>query len=300
MKKILLLDIENLPKTETELLQYLAQYQYVYLVYAKTPMGFSLDGVVRLAPAISAGKLKVLKMPKIGKDAADFGLCFIAGQLSTQYKSSEVCFEIMSNDFSMEYVADLLKIAKFQAKVISAKPLVNPNIAQQIKAEIDIQKLIFQYCSNLVRSNFSKPAKVETLINSLKANLKVEEKYAQLLVDELIRIKIIKNQSGKLQYQTAAIEKFYKQHLATVETVETVETQDEVTERKLSHLRLRLMPYLNVFAERRPKFIASFEALLERCVPKEEVRESLDLLIKHQLIQLNKREIIYSPQLLGN
>lgn len=297
MKKILLLDIENLPKTETELLQYLAQYQYVYLVYAKTPMGFSLDGVVRLAPAISAGKLKVLKMPKIGKDAADFGLCFIAGQLSTQYKSSEVCFEIMSNDFSMEYVADLLKIAKFQAKVISAKPLVNPNIAQQIKAEIDIQKLIFQYCSNLVRSNFSKPAKVETLINSLKANLKVEEKYAQLLVDELIRIKIIKNQSGKLQYQTAAIEKFYKQHLATVETVET---QDEVTERKLSHLRLRLMPYLNVFAERRPKFIASFEALLERCVPKEEVRESLDLLIKHQLIQLNKREIIYSPQLLGN
>ena len=138
------------------------------------------------------GKLKVLKMPKIGKDAADFGLCFIAGQLSTQYKSSEVCFEIMSNDFSMEYVADLLKIAKFQAKVISAKPLVNPNIAQQIKAEIDIQKLIFQYCSNLVRSNFSKPAKVETLINSLKANLKVEEKYAQLLVDELIRIKLLK------------------------------------------------------------------------------------------------------------
>ena len=123
----------------------------------------------------------------------------------------------------------------------------------------------------------------------------MEEKCAQLLVDELIRIKIIKNQSSKLQYQTAAIEKFYKQHLATVETVET---QDEVTERKLSHLRLRLMPYLNVVAERRPKFIASFEVLLERCVPKEEVRESFNLLIKHQLIQLNKREIIYSPQLL--
>ena len=60
------------------------------------------------------------------------------------------------------------------------------------------------------------------------------------------------------------------------------------------------MPYLNVVAERRPKFIASFEVLLERCVPKEEVRESFNLLIKHQLIQLNKREIIYSPQLLGN
>jgi len=33
MKKILLLDIENLHKTETELLQYLAQYQYVGLTH---------------------------------------------------------------------------------------------------------------------------------------------------------------------------------------------------------------------------------------------------------------------------
>ena len=29
-------------------------------------------------------KLVVIKMPKIGKDAADFGLAFLAGQLSIQ------------------------------------------------------------------------------------------------------------------------------------------------------------------------------------------------------------------------
>ncbi|WP_052026303.1 hypothetical protein [Acinetobacter variabilis] len=117
MKKILLLDIENLPKTETELLQYLAQYQYVYLVYAKTPMGFSLDGVVRLAPAISAGKLKVLKMPKIGKDAADFGLCFIAGQLSTQYKALKFASRLCRMTFLWNMWRTYLKLPNFRLKL---------------------------------------------------------------------------------------------------------------------------------------------------------------------------------------
>ena len=64
MKKILLLDIENLPKTEQELLRYLTQYQFVYLVYAKSPVNFTLDGLVKLSPFEMNGKLKVLKMPK--------------------------------------------------------------------------------------------------------------------------------------------------------------------------------------------------------------------------------------------
>ena len=92
MKKILLVDIENIQKTEKELLKYLSQYQYVYLVYAKSPVSFSLDGLVQLSPFVMNGKLKVLKMPKVGKDAADFGLAFIAGQLSTQVSAKEYLF----------------------------------------------------------------------------------------------------------------------------------------------------------------------------------------------------------------
>lgn len=131
MKKILLLDIENLHKTEKELLKYLSQYQFIYLVYAKSPVNFSLDGLVKLAPFVMNGKLKILKMPKLGKDAADFGSAFIAGQLSVQMQAKEYCFDVMSNDHSMEYVVDLLKLAKFEAKIIQEKP-----IAQKIMSEV--------------------------------------------------------------------------------------------------------------------------------------------------------------------
>jgi len=60
------------------------------------------------------------------------------------------------------------------------------------------------------------------------------------------------------------------------------------------------MPYLNSVPEKRPKYIASFEVLLGKCIPKEQISETLRLLLKYQLITLDKRKIIYSTQLLGN
>lgn len=187
MKKILLLDIENLHKTEKELIQYLKQYQYVYLVYAKSPVNFSLDALVMLSPHIVNGKLKILKMPKIGKNAADFGLAFIAGQLSTQLKAKEYSFDVMSNDHSMEYVVDLLKIAQFEAKIIQDKPealsgakTVNSNttpIMQKSTPQVKgkDQVLITQYCKYLAKINQNKPAKRATLLNSLKSVLKIDK-----------------------------------------------------------------------------------------------------------------------------
>ena len=119
-KKIWLLEIENLQKTEKDVLQYLAHYQAVYMVYAKSPVRFGLDVLLKLSACISHGKLKVLKMPKVGKDAADFGWAFIAGQLSTQVnKNTE--FEIMSNHHSMQYMVALLKLAKVNAQIIGPK-----------------------------------------------------------------------------------------------------------------------------------------------------------------------------------
>ena len=78
MKKVLLLDIENLHKSEKELLKYLSEYQFVYLVYAKSPINLSLDGLQMLSDFVSKKKLVLIKMPKIGPDAADFGLAFLA------------------------------------------------------------------------------------------------------------------------------------------------------------------------------------------------------------------------------
>ncbi|WP_257230557.1 PIN domain-containing protein, partial [Acinetobacter sp. YH01022] len=210
MKKILLLDIENLHKTEKDLLRYLSQYHSIYLVYAKSPVNFSLDGLVKISPYVMNGKLKVLKMPRVGKDAADFGLAFIAGQLSTQVSAKEFNFELMSNDHSMDYIADLLKIAQFDVTIIQEKPLVAPHIVQELKAEFNVDKMVYLYCENLQKQNFSKPAKLESLINSLKANLKVEEEVAKVVVEELKKKKVIKIDANKISYNVASILKVVK------------------------------------------------------------------------------------------
>ena len=190
MKKILLLDIENLQKTEKELLKYLSQYHSVYLVYAKSPVNFSLDGLMKLAPFVTNGKLNILKMPKIGKDAADFGLAFIAGQLSIQLKAKEYSFDVMSNDHSMQYVVDLLKASTFEATVIQEKStlegannkissknsfVVKQSNSSNLENKDHDHTLIIQYCEYLSKLKHNKPAKKATLMNSMNAILKIKQ-----------------------------------------------------------------------------------------------------------------------------
>lgn len=182
MKKILLLDIENLQKTEKDLLKYLAGYQAVYLVYAKSPVSFSLDALVKLSPFIMNGKLKVLKMPKVAKDATDFGWAFIAGQLSTQVKK-DVAFDVMSNHHSMQYIVDLLKMAKFNAQIIHPKL---ESVLQAKQAKIKLKKLqlalhdeqqVQHYCRYLLKMKHNKPSKIKRLRNSIQVALKLEEEH---------------------------------------------------------------------------------------------------------------------------
>ncbi len=44
----------------------------------------------------------------------------------------------------MEYVIELLKMAKFDAKVIHEKPLVSPHVINEVKAEINVDQLVDQ------------------------------------------------------------------------------------------------------------------------------------------------------------
>ena len=296
MKKILLLDIENLHKSEQDLVKYLKQYLNVYLIYAKSPVSFSLDGLVALSQYLATGKLKVIKMPKIGKDAADFGLAFIAGQLSVQVKK-DVAFDVMSNDHSMHYIVDLLSISGFEAKVIDEKPLVTAHISQEIKASNDISKYIYQYCQNLAKSTFSRPAKTETLINSIKANLRCDEAIARVIVEDLKKLKIIKISDNKVQYNQAAIARclINLEHLA--ETAETAET----AEVKLNSIQRELLSYFTQHKHMYPRSLTGLLTLVKKCMPEENSEEIIDLLRKTGLITVNnKRQIGYSTLLLPN
>lgn len=89
----------------------------------------------------------------------------------------------------MEYVIDLLQIAKFEAKVIYEKSLVPSHVLNEIKADRKIEFLIYQYCEYLNKQG-SRPAKLETLLNSLKATLKIEEDISKILVELLKNTKL--------------------------------------------------------------------------------------------------------------
>lgn len=134
MKKVLLLDIENISKAESKLAQYCSEYHRIYVVYANFNVKFSLDELFDLIPFILKGKLKIIKMAKTGKDSADFGLAFLAGQLSRKKKRE---FHIMSNDHSMEYIVDLLQQSNHKAILLS-KNLLNSQLKESESVDSDI------------------------------------------------------------------------------------------------------------------------------------------------------------------
>lgn len=208
MKKILLLDIENIGQKESDFTQYLNEYHRIYVVYAKACTKISLEGFVYLAPHLVSGKLKILKMSKIGKNAADIGLAFIAGKLSKKKKKYE--FHIMSNDHSMEYVVELLNLERNKASLIRTKspdPIaqVIQNEATQVepvekkdvivsaveKESIDLlptkkvvssQNEVFDtFCLRIVTRKINKPSKELGLINTLKSMSKNSDHSGQVL-----------------------------------------------------------------------------------------------------------------------
>lgn len=209
MKKILLLDIENIGQRERDLTQYLCEYHRIYLVYAKECTKISLEEFIYLAPHLVSGKLKILKMSRIGKNAADIGLAFIAGKLSKKKKKYE--FHIMSNDHSMEYVVELLNLEGSKASLIRTKSLdpIVPVIQNQVvqvesienkdltsfsvesesinllptKKVISSPEDVFdKFCSYVVKSKIPKPSKEVGLINTLKSMSKNSDYSGQVLI----------------------------------------------------------------------------------------------------------------------
>lgn len=214
MKKILLLDIENVHKNGEEISQYLQQYSKIYIAYANPQIKFNLDELDALAPFVVEKRLKLLKMPKSGPNSADFGLSFLAGQLSVKEQKKKAIFDVMSNDRSMEYIVDLLTLNGFQARVVKQKKvevaMTEPALSAVNEPVQNLQPFTLKYCENLLKANFSRPAKVDSLLNSIKASLKLEDQEASIVIESMRRSKIIQIENKKVIYENNLIEKYLK------------------------------------------------------------------------------------------
>ena len=127
-------------------------------------------------------------MQKSGPDSADFGLAFLAGQLSIQMDKSSTEFDVMSNDKKFIYVVDLLKIMGFNATQI--KKEVVP-----LKEKLEISNLknknnkdLFLVVELLLKNQ---PKQFNSLNNALKSWTKGKNIDVKKTIELLKSLKLI-------------------------------------------------------------------------------------------------------------
>ncbi|MCI5191201.1 MAG: NYN domain-containing protein [Candidatus Electrothrix sp. AS4_5] len=200
--KILLIDLENCPNQILELQDNLEQYTKVVICYAKTGVKIPLDWLIPLSATVAEKKLHIHKMTNVGKNSADFGICFFAGALMQQYEQ-QAHFVIISNDTDLDHVVNLLKSQGCIAKRIGTKKIVKTN-DNQINLKVSyVQK----YCSHLVAHSKNRPATKETLLNSIKSKFKDNPEISPEILRILIKMKAVSIIDKKTFYHDDNIEK---------------------------------------------------------------------------------------------
>lgn len=76
-EKVLLIDLENCPNQIQQLQNDLAAFVHVIICYAQNNSKIPLDWLMTLVTAVNENRLKIIKMESGGKNAADFGICFL-------------------------------------------------------------------------------------------------------------------------------------------------------------------------------------------------------------------------------
>lgn len=298
MQNILLLDIENQPKKVRELNFLLKQYSQVIVVYANSNLNIALDDLMELSLAIQDKRLLIIKMPKTGANSADFGLTFIAARLSAQLEKGS-SIDVMSNDTAMSYAVELLGQIGIQSTHI--KQLAEPVkieqsqlAVQEIKIkpkpqiEVNVDKKVLQLLAK------NQPKKPKSLLKSLMSWCNLNLQQAEILLEKLQQIKVVVIEQNKCEYNKKELKKALGQG-----NLNTTSPRLTMTEIELRPHLMRIKQYcdyLSKVTNNKPSKIDtlsnSIKALF-KFEKDEHVQQMINLLKKHQIIQLNAQKIVY-------
>lgn len=208
LNSVLLIDLENCPNQIHQLMQDLEKYSHVVVCYAQSGAKIPLDWIVPLNATVNENRLKVVKMPNGGRNAADFGITFWAGVLMSQLPE-QTHFTIVSNDADLDHVVGLLISQQRSAERIGTKKEIIPLSPEVNESVITGQnRQLQEYCLHLVNHNKNRPAKKETLINNIKSKFKENGLSPEELFNLLIRECAISLNSGnKISYNETKIAK---------------------------------------------------------------------------------------------
>jgi hypothetical protein len=211
MKKVVLIDIDNCPNELANILKNMKLYTRVIICYGGQIPKIPLNFIYAFAEAIHDKKLDVIGMTKKGKNAADFGLCFLAGRLSLEEPTAE--FLILSNDTDLDHVVNMLTHFGQKAQRIGTKQehTEEPSLVgsatlapNNTKPEVtpNLPEIMAEYVQKTLSNRRARPSKSSTLLNSIKAfcNKKYPDKeihiFNQLKTKGLIKVLA----SGEIQY----------------------------------------------------------------------------------------------------
>ena len=204
--RVLLIDLENCPSQVNQLMDNLEQYSHVIVCYAQSGAKIPLDWVIPLTVTVNNDRLKIVKMPSSGKNAADFGITFWAGVFMAQLPL-QTHFDIVSNDNDLDHVVSLLQSQQRTAERIGLKK-ENPKVLVETSETVTQSKKdsLHEYCSHIVKHP-NKPAKKVTLLNSIKSKFKTavdpEELFEALKKQGVINVK-----DEKVTYNLQILTKF--------------------------------------------------------------------------------------------
>jgi hypothetical protein len=214
INKVLLIDLDNCPAEVTQLSENLSQFKRIIGCFGQQEPRIPLSLASVLATPLYQGMLELVKMPRSGKNAADFGLAFMAGRLLAEMPA-DTEFVILSQDGDLDHVVDMLCASDRKAERIA--PTKNGNAQSSTAAknsntevnsvnicDTEIENLAYHYWNLRLKNNSNRPATKKSLFNSINSsNRGLPAKKVQEILDCLERWKVFtmaKNAQNKITY----------------------------------------------------------------------------------------------------
>lgn len=210
--RVLLIDLENCLSQINQLMENLTQYSQVIVCYAQSGAKIPVDWIMALTTTINDNRLKLVKMPTVGKNAADFGITFWAGILMAQLPTN-THFDIVSNDTDLDYAVSLLIDQGRSAERVGIKK-EQLSVSIEKNNGIDTKALDYyasEYCVYLAnRANNNRPAREETLLNSIKSTFKESNIDATKILEVLVAKALVSIMDNKVAYNQQKLAQFEK------------------------------------------------------------------------------------------
>lgn len=202
--KVLLIDLENCPSQINDLLAKLGSYSQIVICYAQSGAKVPLDWLMPLSEAIGSQRLKIIKMASVGKNAADFGICFFAGVLMQQFPP-RTSFTILSDDTDLDHVVRLLTGEGRQAARVGGKKEDNKPAAAVVAAETEVPRTMASFCAALLAHPNNRPVKEEALLNHLRSHFRQSQSLAEHICKQLVQGGAVELSDGKVRYVDARL-----------------------------------------------------------------------------------------------